>query len=474
MAIYNTPRMLCPRSIIFHKHYPIAATNYHNRAQMRMARCGVFFKFNLVEAIILYTKEGYAGYLLKLNISLITLLNQGGVLVRFSAILRGILVVAIFSLALLQVAQADNNSVEIVNFVEPSVVYIEVEYRNGSFASGSGFIVNERGDIVTNRHVLENAVRARATTSDGREYEITEIIGAHPTLDLMVGATALAKNPQKAQQSFLRLAPQPAEKGEKIYVFGNPQGHTFSVSDGIVAAYREGETNMQYTAPVSPGSSGGPIVNTDGNVVAVVWGGNVAEKTQNINYSVPANRIYEIVDKNGKFLYGKGSLDDSVRPAKLTGVDGLLWRITKSETISMIGTVDKSFELADRTDSQLLFKGLLPNGRAYLAAYHYFNDMLYEGEYFYPVEKSENYHDLYKVLQKNAESSFGKIDSEVKNNQSGFGEIAIWNFKTDGQVSNSVTLSVETVSFSVLPSYNQFVVVRFSNGEMKRTAGKMK
>lgn len=391
---------------------------------------------------------------------------------RRRLLLLAILVVTLFSMTVPQVAQAENNSVDIVNFVEPSVVYIEVNYRNGNSGTGSGFIVNERGDIVTNRHVLEGAVRARATTSDGREYEITEIIGAHPKLDLMVGATALAKNPQKAQQSFLRLALQPAEKGEKIYVFGNPQGHTFSVSDGLVAGYREGETNMQYTAPVSPGSSGGPIVNANGNVVAVVWGGNVEEKTQNINYSVPANKIYEIVDKNGKFLYEKGSLDDSVRPAKLTGVDGLLWRITKAETISMIGTVDKSLELADRTDSQLLFKGLLANGRVYLAVYHYYKDMLYEGEYFYPVEKNENYNDAYKAVQTNAESDFGKMDSEVKNNQSGLGLIATWNFKTEGQAPNSVTLSVEPRTVGVLPGNNQFVVVRVTNGEIKQTAGK--
>jgi len=391
---------------------------------------------------------------------------------RIFTILMGIVAVTFFSLMAPQIAQADNNSVDVVNFVEPSVVYIEVDKSNGNSIIGSGFIVNERGDIITNRHVLEDAVRAKATTPDGREYNITEIIGAHPKLDLMVGATTLAKNPQKVPQSFLRLAPQPAEKGEKIYVFGNPQGNTFSVSDGIVAGYREEETNMQYTAPVSPGSSGGPVVNTSGNVVAVVWGGDIQEHTQNINYSVPANKIYEIVDINGHYLYKKGSLDDSVRPAKLTGVDGLLWRITKSETISMIGTVDKSFELADRTESQLQFKGLLSNGRVYLAVYHYSKDMLYEGEYFYPVEKNENYNDLYKAVQANAESSFGKMDTEVKNNQSGPGVIATWNFKTDGQVSNSLTLSVETGSFGVLPGYNQFVVVRFTNGEMKQAAGK--
>ena len=391
---------------------------------------------------------------------------------RIFTILLGIVALTFFSLTVPQIAQADNNSVDVVNFVEPSVVYIEVDKSNGNSIIGSGFIVNERGDIITNRHVLEDAVRAKATTPDGREYNITEITGAHPKLDLMVGATTLVKNPRKVPQSFLRLAPQPAEKGEKIYAFGNPQGNTFSVSDGIVAGYREEGTNMQYTAPVSPGSSGGPIVNTSGNVVAVVWGGDIQEHTQNINYSVPANKIYEIVDINGNYLYKKGSLDDSVRPAKLTGVDGLLWRITKSETISMIGTIDKSFELADRTESQLQFKGLLSNGRVYLAVYHYSKDMLYEGEYFYPVEKNENYNDLYKTVQTNAESSFGKMDTEVKNNQSGLGVIATWNFKTDGQLSNSMTLSVETGSFGVLPGYNQFVVVRFTNGEMKQTAGK--
>ena len=187
---------------------------------------------------------------------------------------------------------------------------------------------------------------------------------------------------------------------------------------------------------------------------------------------MPANKIYEIVGINGNYLYEKGSLDDSVRPATLSGVDGLLWRITKSETINMIGSVDKSFELADRTDSQLFFKGLMSNGKAYLAVYSYSKDMLYEGEYFYPVDKSENYHEAYKVLKANVESGFGKMDSEVKNVQSGLGVIATWNFRTDRQVPNSVTLSVENRSFGVLPGFEQFMVMRFTNGEMKQTAGK--
>ncbi|HBP39233.1 MAG TPA: hypothetical protein DD640_10960, partial [Clostridiales bacterium] len=82
--------------------------------------------------------------------------------------LLGIFVVALFLLTPLQVVQADSTSVDVVNFVEPSVVYIEVNYRNGRSGIGSGFFINERGDIVSNRHVLEDAVRARAFTADGR------------------------------------------------------------------------------------------------------------------------------------------------------------------------------------------------------------------------------------------------------------------------------------------------------------------
>ncbi len=391
---------------------------------------------------------------------------------RRFANLFGVFILGFCLLLAPQVVCADNNSVEIVNYVEPNVVYIEVDYQNGSSAIGSGFFINERGDVVSNRHVLENAVRAKAYTADGREYTFTRIIGAHPKLDLMVGATTLVKNPQNVKQGFLKLASQLAAKGEKVYVFGNPQGHTFSVSDGIVAGYREDDTNMQYTAPVSPGSSGGPIVNNQGSLVAVVWGGNIAEKTQNINYSVPANKIYEIVGENGRPLYEKGSFDESVRPEKLTGMDGLLWRITKAETIGMIGTLDKSFELADRTDSQLLFKGLLPDGKVYLAACQYSKDQLYEGEYLYPVDKNEDHQQSYKTIKANVESELGKADLEGKNTQSGVGLVATWQFKTDGQSPNLVTLSVENRTFAVLPGYTQFVVMRFTNGEMKQAAGK--
>jgi hypothetical protein len=96
----------------------------------------------------------------------------------------------------------------------------------------------------------------------------------------------------------LALSEKTPEIGEKIYAIGNPKGLSGTISEGILSGVRKIENNdlIQITAPISPGSSGGPIINNNGEVIAV----SVASLTsgQNLNFAIPAKYVNNILSKN--------------------------------------------------------------------------------------------------------------------------------------------------------------------------------
>jgi S1-C subfamily serine protease len=174
---------------------------------------------------------------------------------------------------------------QLVAQVDPSVVTIAISDRS----LGSGFVVDEQGLVLTNYHVIEGAKEATVIFQDKTRFKVEGFLGIAPKKDLAL----LRIQPGGKRLQTLRMAEQPPAKGDKVYAFGAPMGLTGSVSDGIVASLRPGEdvrdtlkklTNrdiyadilgydldaqwLQTTAPISPGNSGGPLVNGRGEVVA--------------------------------------------------------------------------------------------------------------------------------------------------------------------------------------------------------------
>ncbi|MDR3563989.1 MAG: serine protease [Negativicutes bacterium] len=211
-------------------------------------------------------------------------------------------------------ALAEVDLPQLIQQVEPAVLFIMVYDDKGKyFASGSGFFISPEGEFITNRHVLANAYNAIAKTSDGRSYPIKKVIASHPEIDLVKGIVDNVNGPIP----YLRIAKQDAVKGQRIYTFGSPAGATFTVSDGIVSALRPhsqwGEI-VQFTAPAWHGSSGGPIVNQDGEVVAIVVGGT--EEGQNINFAIPAHQISALYAPNTEPLVAGPQPAKSQQPAQ--------------------------------------------------------------------------------------------------------------------------------------------------------------
>jgi len=176
---------------------------------------------------------------------------------------------------------------EIAEKTFPSVVMLVMLDSHGQPSSfGSGFFVME--DVVaTNLHVVE-----------GAESGYVKIVGKKPKYDI-AGFVAIDRHTDlvllklhKAKAPILVLADSNnVAVGDEVYAIGNPQGLEGTFSKGIVSSMRKvGEDSLlQITAPISPGSSGGPVLNTEGRVVGV----SVAtfRGGQNLNFAIPVSYL---------------------------------------------------------------------------------------------------------------------------------------------------------------------------------------
>src|SRR5262249_57243098 len=137
--------------------------------------------------------------------------------------------------------------------------------------AGSGFVIDHRGYILTNNHVVEGAFNIRVRFPDGRSME-AEVLGRDPLTDI---ALIKLKSPP-ANLPVLKLGDSEAMKvGDWVVAIGNPFGLASSVSAGIVSAkarnIQQGPYDdfLQTDAAINPGNSGGPLFNLQGEVVGV-------------------------------------------------------------------------------------------------------------------------------------------------------------------------------------------------------------
>jgi len=172
----------------------------------------------------------------------------------------------------------------------PSVVLIKVP---GGL--GTGFIVWGDGRIVTNFHVLLMPIEtgtskgfdATVVLADGREFQHPEVLAADPDHDL-----AILKIPGHELPALTLADSSKIKPGESVVAIGHPLGLGDTVSNGLVSAVREIDpqhTLLQISAPIAPGSSGGPLFNEHGEVIGVAT--YYSTEGQNLNFGVPANRI---------------------------------------------------------------------------------------------------------------------------------------------------------------------------------------
>src|SRR5215831_6116017 len=145
------------------------------------------------------------------------------------------------------------------------VTVLTFDTNRAPLGQGSGFIV-ARNRVVTNYHVVAGSTSASIVFEDGSIGVVTAVIAASTPKDLVIVEVETGARPQLPLGNELQL-----KVGETIYAIGSPKGLSTSLSNGLVSAFRqeEGQFLIQITAPVAPGSSGGPVLNNMGQVVGV-------------------------------------------------------------------------------------------------------------------------------------------------------------------------------------------------------------
>ncbi|MFZ4456985.1 MAG: S1C family serine protease [Bacteroidales bacterium] len=177
------------------------------------------------------------------------------------------------------------------NILKSTVSIVVKDANSQTLGLGSGFII-ENGLVVTNVHVIKGAKSVYIKNMDSSvEYKSLGYVAIDKKNDLVI-----LKVPSLTGQS-LQFSNNTQEVGEKIYVVGNPSGLSGTFTDGLISGIRDFESRklIQISAPISPGSSGGPVVNGDSELVGISVGG--MRDGQNLNFCIPVEYL--------KTLYGR-------------------------------------------------------------------------------------------------------------------------------------------------------------------------
>jgi S1-C subfamily serine protease len=193
--------------------------------------------------------------------------------------------------------------------IQPSVVRIDVQPM-GSTSQGSGFVVDAEGIVATNYHVIGGAERITVTFKNGEDY----IVSGYVYLDSNKDIALLRNDPASGDQQLkaLPLLPEPPQTGSEVAAFSPPHGFDFTFTPGNVRAYRTSyemqkpdstvrEGNwVQHTAAISKGSSGGPLVNRAGRVIAMHT--LYVSAAQNLNLGVSSGDLQLLLNRRTSLL----------------------------------------------------------------------------------------------------------------------------------------------------------------------------
>lgn len=174
----------------------------------------------------------------------------------------------------------------------PSVVVVTLHDQRGKPVSqGSGFVLT-RGIVATTYHLVEGATDGYVTPLGKRDVRLKILgVAAHDKEhDLALLAVEGLDAPALELADSRSVFP-----GDRVYAVGNPEGLDGTFSDGLISARRdeEGGSLLQLTAPISPGSSGGPVLDAEGRVVGIAAGG--ISDGQNLNFAIPSEYLEPLV-----------------------------------------------------------------------------------------------------------------------------------------------------------------------------------
>ncbi len=253
---------------------------------------------------------------------------------------------------------------ELVAQIEKSVVRIIVKSDQGA-SVGSGFVIDTDGSIMTNYHVIEGGKSAEVEFETGAKSNVVGFTTVDKERDLAIIKIDQGQKPLHQ----VRVASELPQKGEKVAAFGAPRGLSFTASDGIISAIRKtpefsartAGTYLQTTTPISPGNSGGPLVNMRGEVVGV---NSFKIEGENLNFAASATDIRDVISGRGDkvtplspealpLVYTEKAFGRAENLAGTTKGNMLLGQIHDAIIIMLPFTFDPSGRVTDNVELQV-------------------------------------------------------------------------------------------------------------------------
>jgi S1-C subfamily serine protease len=250
----------------------------------------------------------------------------------------------------------------VVNITSTAVAFDFFNRPVPQQGQGSGFVLDKEGHILTNNHVIDNAQRVEVTLGDKHKYKAVVVgIDKHHDLALLQITAPNLVPATLAESSSLVV-------GQRVYAIGNPFGLSGTMTRGIISAIRSIgvessspiEDAIQTDAAVNPGNSGGPLLNSRGEVIGITTliASNGSDQSAGIGFAIPINTA-------------KAVLDDFARYGRV--------RRPSLDIVTFPVGPDVADQIGLPTDYGVLIEQVTPGGAAAKAGLHGGNQRVYQG-----------------------------------------------------------------------------------------------
>ena len=184
-------------------------------------------------------------------------------------------------------------TIDVYEKITPSVVVIDADIEDG-VSSGTGVIIDKSGIILTSSHVIEDTKDINITLYNNEKYKarLLAVMGENNDLAL------LKIEPKKSLQTIKLGDSKRVKVGQKVLAIGNPFGFSGTLTTGIISRIDYERNKIQTDAAINPGSSGGPLVNMDGEVIGInqsIYNPDNNKSNIGIGFAVPVNAAKRLI-----------------------------------------------------------------------------------------------------------------------------------------------------------------------------------
>lgn len=252
---------------------------------------------------------------------------------------RYVIILIVFLQTIMVYAQ-ENRFSETIQKTLPAIFIVKTFDKAGnSLGLGTGFFIDSKGTGITNFHVLQGAQSAKIYLEDKREFEISFINGLDKKHDII---QFVINNNSNTTFKYLTYSTLQPKLGEDVFTIGNPEGLSFTASNGIVSSIREDDELgqiIQTTTPISHGSSGSPLLNIKGEIIGIM--SFYLKEGQNLNFAYNSSYIKNLTPIKPTFVFPEGGKTNEIVVEKDMILKKYEWNTTqysvkKTETALLI------------------------------------------------------------------------------------------------------------------------------------------